>query len=92
MTARAAAPALGAPSAGVTRYGPAPVENPALGEVFAHAPGRTPEQLDAVLDDAARAFPGWAATPFDARLPVGAFAVVGGGTELGARLTVHPAV
>ncbi|MFJ4640944.1 aldehyde dehydrogenase family protein [Streptomyces hygroscopicus] len=67
MTARAAAPALGAPSAGVTRYGPAPVENPALGEVFAHAPGCTPEQLDAVLDDAARAFPGWAATPFDAR-------------------------
>ncbi|MFF1379798.1 aldehyde dehydrogenase family protein [Streptomyces sp. NPDC058308] len=52
---------------GAARYGPRPVENPALGEAFAQAPGCTPEQLDGVIDDAARAFPGWAATPLDAR-------------------------
>ncbi|MEU7576096.1 aldehyde dehydrogenase family protein [Streptomyces sp. NPDC041068] len=52
---------------GAARYGPTPVENPALGEVFAQAPGCTPEQLDRLLDDAARAFPGWAATPLEDR-------------------------
>ncbi|WP_308408791.1 aldehyde dehydrogenase family protein [Streptomyces sp. AC627_RSS907] len=70
MTAPATGPVAHVPPAepaGATRYGPAPVENPALGEVFAHAPGCTPEQLDAVLDDATRAFPGWAATPLDVR-------------------------
>ncbi|WAL93722.1 aldehyde dehydrogenase family protein [Streptomyces sp. Je 1-369] len=55
----------GAP--GSVRYGPTPVENPALGEAFAEAPGCTPEQLDDVLDEAARAFPGWAATPLAER-------------------------
>ncbi|MEW2394188.1 aldehyde dehydrogenase family protein [Streptomyces venezuelae] len=52
---------------GSARYGPTPVENPALGKIFAEAPGCTPEQLDDVLDDAARAFPGWAATPLEQR-------------------------
>ncbi len=55
----------GAP--GSVRYGPTPVENPALGKVFAEAPGCTPERLDHVLDDAARAFPGWAAPPLAER-------------------------
>ncbi|WP_055564932.1 aldehyde dehydrogenase family protein [Streptomyces atriruber] len=49
------------------RYGPTPVENPALGEVFAEAPGCTPEELDTVVDNAARAFPGWSATPSEER-------------------------
>ncbi|MDX3382451.1 aldehyde dehydrogenase family protein [Streptomyces niveiscabiei] len=48
-------------------WGPVPVENPATGEVFAHSPGCSPERLDAVLEDAARAFPGWAATPVEDR-------------------------
>ncbi|MFF3645572.1 aldehyde dehydrogenase family protein [Streptomyces sp. NPDC002564] len=70
MNAQAVGPAVAVvpPSRpGADRYGPAPVENPALGEVFAHTPGCTPEQLDAVLDDAARAFPAWAATPLESR-------------------------
>ncbi|MBL1099188.1 aldehyde dehydrogenase family protein [Streptomyces sp. 205] len=52
---------------GAERYGPTPVENPALGEVFTHAPGCTPQALDAVLNDAARALPGWAAMSLDTR-------------------------
>lgn len=43
------------------------VENPAHGTVFAHAPRCTEAELDAVLADSARAFPGWAALPPDGR-------------------------
>lgn len=68
MNARVAGAAVAAPiGLGADPYGPTPVENPALGEVFAHSPGCTPEQLDRVLEDSARAFPGWAATPLEAR-------------------------
>lgn len=38
-----------------------PVDNPATGEVFGHAPKCTPEQLDSAVEAAAAAFPGWAA-------------------------------
>ncbi|MFI1104426.1 aldehyde dehydrogenase family protein [Streptomyces melanogenes] len=68
MSVRAAGPVVTAPGGpGAAPYGPTPVENPALGEVFAQTPGCTPEQLDRVLEDAARAYPGWAATPLEAR-------------------------
>ncbi|MER5930850.1 aldehyde dehydrogenase family protein [Streptomyces sp. NPDC002054] len=39
------------------------MENPALGEVFAHAPATTEQRLDEVLDEASRAHPLWAALP-----------------------------
>ncbi|MFI1170251.1 aldehyde dehydrogenase family protein [Streptomyces melanogenes] len=68
MNVRAVGPAVAVQGGtGATPYGPMPVENPALGEVFDRTPGCTPEQLDRVLEDAARAFPGWAATPLEAR-------------------------
>lgn len=38
-----------------------PVENPALGEVFAEAPAATPDELGAVVEAAAAAWPGWRA-------------------------------
>ncbi|MFE2040282.1 aldehyde dehydrogenase family protein [Streptomyces sp. NPDC059477] len=40
-----------------------PVENPACGEVFAHAPVASAEQLDDTVDAAATAFRSWAALP-----------------------------
>ncbi|MEU1072880.1 MULTISPECIES: aldehyde dehydrogenase family protein [unclassified Streptomyces] len=43
------------------------VENPAHGTVFAHAPRCTAAELDAVVADVARAFPGWAALPLESR-------------------------
>jgi len=43
------------------------VVNPATGEAFAQAPDCSAEQLDLAVDAARRAFPAWAATPFDAR-------------------------
>lgn len=69
MNAHAVGPAVtvAASDPEAARYGPTPVENPALGEIFARTPGCTPEQLDRVLEDAARAFPGWAATPLEDR-------------------------
>ncbi|WP_329562726.1 aldehyde dehydrogenase family protein [Streptomyces uncialis] len=62
-SATTVAPAPGGPPP----PGTAPVENPALGEVFAHAPVCTAGELDIVLADADRAFPGWAAAPAELR-------------------------
>ena len=43
------------------------VVNPATETVLAQAPDATREQLDAAVDAARAAFPGWAATPIDQR-------------------------
>jgi acyl-CoA reductase-like NAD-dependent aldehyde dehydrogenase len=43
------------------------VVNPALGEAFARVPAAAPEHVDAAVDAARAAFPGWSATPDEAR-------------------------
>jgi acyl-CoA reductase-like NAD-dependent aldehyde dehydrogenase len=44
-----------------------PVTNPATGEVFTQSPRASRAQLEQAVAAASRAFPGWAATPLDAR-------------------------
>ncbi len=44
-----------------------PVVNPATGEVFAHAPAATAEQLDAAISAAKDAFRGWSALGYERR-------------------------
>ena len=43
------------------------VENPATEEILTRVPIATPEQLDAAILAAERAFPAWSATPWEAR-------------------------
>lgn len=43
------------------------VLNPATGQVIGSAPDCTPEQLDAAVAAARKAFPGWSATPIEKR-------------------------
>lgn len=43
------------------------VLNPATGQVIGSAPDCTPEQLDAAIAAARKAFPGWSATPIEKR-------------------------
>ncbi|MEV4315558.1 aldehyde dehydrogenase family protein [Actinocrispum sp. NPDC049592] len=44
-----------------------PVTNPATGEVFAHGPACSADQLDLAVDAARKAFPDWAARSLDER-------------------------
>lgn len=44
-----------------------PVVNPATGEVFAHAPAATAEQLDTAISAAKDAFRGWSALGYERR-------------------------
>jgi malonate-semialdehyde dehydrogenase (acetylating)/methylmalonate-semialdehyde dehydrogenase len=46
------------------------VHNPALGEVIGRTPLSTAEDVDAAVDAAARAFPGWRDTPVNGRAQV----------------------
>lgn len=56
-------PALTIDGAAVPGASVLPVEDPAIGEPFAHAPACSPEQLDAAVTAAAAAAAGWAAVP-----------------------------
>ena len=44
------------------------LENPATGEVFAHVPDGTPEDVANAIEAAAQAQPAWAATPLCQRI------------------------
>ncbi|MEO3845587.1 aldehyde dehydrogenase family protein [Streptomyces sp. CNZ287] len=66
-----------------------PVVDPATGEAFDEAPDQQPDELDAVVDRAHRAWPGWRADPAarTAALRMAAGAVEAAGDDLARLLT-----
>jgi aldehyde dehydrogenase (NAD+) len=64
------------------------VLNPATGQVIGSAPDCTPEQLDAAVAAARKAFPAWSATPIEKRREalLGIAGVLGGNVEALKRL------